>query len=476
MDRQSNACYVREVGMRQPYRATAVVGGAALLVILSVALAGSVAYRDAALRASLELAVGIAALLAGLLALRRFLERGRLGELVLGAALLALALANVVAGVLPVLVSEESAMRLVWMRFPPLLLAAGALAAAPQLLGRAVTDRRLPVAAALAVVGAVQVAAGLAAYALAERLPAGLAARVATGTYDWPSEAHPVLLAGHSLVVGLCAVAAFGFMRAAAREDDRLVRWIGLGCGLAAVAHLHYALHPSLYSDAISLGDGFRLAFSACVLVGTAREVSEYQRSLTVAAVARERRRLARELHDGLAQELTFLVTQSRLLALRHGALEGIDALERTSLRALDESRLAIGALTRPGSEPLDVVLQSVVEDLAERMGTSVRLRLAPDVDAEPALRDAVVRIAQEAITNAVRHGHATSVSVGLDNESGLRLRVEDDGRGFSPDRLPRRGSGFGLVSMRERAEALGGRLTVASRPGEGTRVELVVP
>jgi signal transduction histidine kinase len=67
-------------------------------------------------------------------------------------------------------------------------------------------------------------------------------------------------------------------------------------------------------------------------------------------------------------------------------------------------------------------------------------------------------------------------VSVGLDNESGLRLRVEDDGRGFSPDRLPRRGSGFGLVSMRERAEALGGRLTVASRPGEGTRVELVVP
>jgi signal transduction histidine kinase len=67
-------------------------------------------------------------------------------------------------------------------------------------------------------------------------------------------------------------------------------------------------------------------------------------------------------------------------------------------------------------------------------------------------------------------------VSVELENGNGLRLRVEDDGRGFSVDAAPRRGSGLGLVSMRERAEALGGRLTVASRPGEGTSVELVLP
>ena len=203
---------------------------------------------------------------------------------------------------------------------------------------------------------------------------------------------------------------------------------------------------------------------------------SEYHRSLREAAIAQERRRLARELHDGLAQDLWYLVTQTQLLALRHGELDGLAALEKTSQRALEESRLAIGALARPGSEPLDAALEAVVADLADRMGTSVRLHVGEGVAVEPATRDALVRIVREAITNAVRHGGATSVSVELEGGAGLCLRVVDDGRGFEVDGLAPRRSGFGLVSMRERAEQLGGRLIVASRPGEGTRVELVLP
>ncbi len=194
------------------------------------------------------------------------------------------------------------------------------------------------------------------------------------------------------------------------------------------------------------------------------------------AAIAQERRRLARELHDGLAQDLWYLVTQTQLLALRHGELDGLAALEKTSQRALEESRLAIGALARPGSEPLDAALEAVVADLADRMGTSVRLHVGDGVAVEPATRDALVRIVREAITNAVRHGGATSVSVELEGGAGLCLRVVDDGRGFEVDGPAPRRSGFGLVSMRERAEQLGGRLIVASRPGEGTRVELVLP
>jgi len=478
MDRQRGSCYVENVGMRQPYRPLVIAGGAALavLVVVTVMLGGAGVHRDAALRASLELALGLVVLLAALVAFRRFGERGRVGELVLGGALSALALASLLAGALPVLISEETEASLAWVRFPPLLLAGAALAASPFLLDRTVAPRRAHVAGALALVGALQLASGLAVHALAERLPAALGEPLAGGAYGWPADTQPVLVAGDWLVVCLLAVAAVGFMREAAGAGDRSVRWLGLGCALAAVAHLQYALHPTLYSDAVTIGDGFRVAFAACVLAWTVREVSEYQREVMAAAVAQERRRLARELHDGLAQELAFLVAQTHLLAFRHGDIDGLDALERTSQRALDESRIAIGVLTRPGEEPLDVALESVVEDLADRMGTNVRLRLAPGVDVEPALRDALLRIVREAMTNAVRHGGATSVSVELDNGNGLRLRVEDDGRGFSVDAAPRRGSGLGLVSMRERAEALGGRLTVASRPGEGTSVELVLP
>lgn len=462
--------------MRQPDRAATIAVCVALLLTTSVYVAGSVGYRDPSLRASMEIAVGIVGVIAALLVLGRFCARGRLGELVLGSALLTLGTSSIVAGVLPVLVSDEPGSWAVWARAPSLVLGTVALAASPFLLRRTLERRRRALGAALAAVGALHAGAALAAYLLAARLPGELAASVASGSYDWPGDIHPIVFAGHMLIVCLSAVASVGFTREADRTGDRLVRWIGIGCGLAAVAHLHYALYPSLYSDAVSIGDAFRLAFYACILVGAVREVADYQSSLTAAAVTEERRRLARDLHDGLAQELALLVTQARFLAMRHGELDGLGALEQTAQRALDESRLAIGALTRPGYEPLDVAVATVGEEIAHRMGTDVRFRLASRVDVEPALRDAIVRIVREAITNAVRHGGAKVVSVELENGSGLRLRVIDDGRGFSVDGSANRPSGFGLVSMRERAEALGGRLTVASRPGEGTRVELVLP
>jgi len=252
----------------------------------------------------------------------------------------------------------------------------------------------------------------------------------------------------------------------------------------AALVGLALMLAGSVSQTDPAVRAAFELAVGLVVLLAALlafrrygeRGRSEYDRSLRDAAIAQERRRLARELHGGLAQDLWYLVTQTRLLALRHGELDGLAALEQTSQRALEESRLAIGALARPGSEPVDAALETVVTDLSDRMGASVRLHVGLGVAVEPATRDALVRIVREAITNAVRHGGATSVSVELEGGAGLCLRVVDDGRGFEPAAPAPRPSGFGLVSMRERAEQLGGRLTVASRPGEGTRVELVLP
>ena len=459
--------------MRRPHPLQAFVGGTAVVLVVLV-FGGPLVHPDPALRATMELGVGLAALLAALLAFRRYAERGGAEGLVLGASLLALAFASLTAGALPVFVPQETAASLAWMRVPPLLLAALGLAAASRLSGRSLAPRASHVAGVAGAVVALQVAAGAVALMLADRLPAELGERVADGAYSVPEDVAGVALAVHGLAAGLLLLAAVGFTRA--DGGDRLARWLGFGCALAAVAQVHYALHPSLVSSALSVGDVFRLAFAACLLAATVQEVAEHQRALLAEAVARGRRRRARELHAGRAPELSVRVTPTRRLSVRHGRLEGLDALEDTSRRALDESRLAIGALARPGDEPLDVALESAVADLAERMGTSVRLRLSPGVEVEPPTRDALLRIVREAMTNAVRHGGATAVSVELEAGSGLRLRVVDDGQGFAVDDAAGAPAGFGLVSMRERAEALGGRLTVASRPGQGTRVELVLP
>jgi signal transduction histidine kinase len=91
-----------------------------------------------------------------------------------------------------------------------------------------------------------------------------------------------------------------------------------------------------------------------------------------------------------------------------------------------------------------------------------------------PDLREDLARIVREAVSNAARHGEASNVTVALSNTDVIRVSVSDDGKGFDPN-APRR-RGFGLTSMRERAEARGARVEVRSRPGAGTCVEVVVP
>jgi len=133
-----------------------------------------------------------------------------------------------------------------------------------------------------------------------------------------------------------------------------------------------------------------------------------------------------------------------------------------------------IATLTRPLDEPLDVVLSEELKGVADRMGATVALALDPGVHVAPDVREALVRIAREAVTNAARHGDAglVRVELELENGTGLKLRIVDDGRGFDAAKQRRRG-GFGLVSMSERARAVGGVLRVASVRGTGTTVEV---
>ena len=192
-------------------------------------------------------------------------------------------------------------------------------------------------------------------------------------------------------------------------------------------------------------------------------------------AVRREREGMARDLHDGLAQELAFIVTQTRRVAARDDrGDETLAAITSAAQRALDESRALIGGLRSGEDRPVDIAVAEAAEELAHRTGASVRVAAADGVVLPPATRDALVRIVREGVTNAVRHAQASDITVELTGGPGIRLRIADNGVGFDPASAAR--GGFGLTSMRERARAAGGDLQCLSSPGAGTRIEVVFP
>jgi signal transduction histidine kinase len=180
---------------------------------------------------------------------------------------------------------------------------------------------------------------------------------------------------------------------------------------------------------------------------------------------------MARDLHDGLAQELAYIARRAR----RGGdAQEALRQISASADRALLESRRAIAALSLPMDERFDVVLARIAEETAARAGARIDLRLDAGLVIEREHAEGLIRIVSEAVGNATRHGHADSLVIELDDGPQRRLRVSDNGTGFESAQVAgRRAPGFGLVSMQERAAALGGTLHVESAPGQGTVVEV---
>jgi signal transduction histidine kinase len=192
---------------------------------------------------------------------------------------------------------------------------------------------------------------------------------------------------------------------------------------------------------------------------------------VVAAASLEERRRLARDVHDGLAQEIAFIARNARLLREKGAEPQLVERILAGIARAQEESRRVVGALAARVDEPLDQALAEAVREAAARYGASVDMELASGIALAPREREAVVRIASEAAANAAQHSGAEVLRLYLERvEAGMRLRIVDDGAGFD-DEQPR--SGFGLVTMRDRAEALGGKLRIDSRRGAGTKVEL---
>jgi signal transduction histidine kinase len=270
----------------------------------------------------------------------------------------------------------------------------------------------------------------------------------------------------------LFVTAAVGFVRRAERGADLLTRWLAIAATLAAFSRLNYFLFPSLYSPWFYTGDVLRLTSFVAVLTGAAAELLRTQRDLAAAAALEERRRIARDIHDGVAQDLAFVVQQGRRL-LRRGDVPGLWPLVAAAQGALDESRHAVAALRRPSGRPLPDALAATAQEIAGREGAAVETDLAAGVSVPADTEEALLRIVREATINAIRHGRASVVRIELREHPRLRVAVIDDGRGFDVD-AARRGPGrMGLASMAERAQAIGAELSITSVEGSGSRVEV---
>ena len=195
-----------------------------------------------------------------------------------------------------------------------------------------------------------------------------------------------------------------------------------------------------------------------------------------------ERRRLGQELHDGACQQLTAALLRCQALERRlerGGTLSGTDFETLSTLLAesIDEAHNVARGLCplEPDPEALAPALRALTKRIREMSAVRCEFLAAGDVRVpDPAIAQHLYRIAQEALSNAVRHAGASKIIVELRGSAGeLTLQVEDDGAGLPPE-LPV--GGMGLRTMSYRAQILGGELTVAPAPGGGTRVTCRAP
>jgi PAS domain S-box-containing protein len=216
------------------------------------------------------------------------------------------------------------------------------------------------------------------------------------------------------------------------------------------------------------------------------RSREELHEIATVTSTAREQEkaRIARELHDELAQALTALKMDVDALAESAAAADEDVAARIAAMREVLDGAVAstrrIAADLRPLMlDDLGLVpaIEWLVAGFTQRHGTPCELHVDPaQLELGDPYATAIFRIIQESLANVARHAQATRVRVELTRTDGrIHLQVRDNGRGFDPTR-PRKPTSFGLVGLRERAHLVAGRLTIESAPGQGTVVDVSIP
>ena len=423
------------------------------------------AYEAPALGLVLDTAIMLAGAIVAVLAGVRFKVEGRRFDLLLAAGYFVAAVSILGFEIVPVLDAPVPTRVESWAAIVGSLAASALIAAAPFVRGAPASRQRAlgkVVGALLAVLAIVWVALRW----LRPELP-DLAA---TPTDPDP----PALLLGFlSAQALLSLVALIGFGLRFRNRGDDLSRWLASAATLSLFSSLYRVFTPLLASTAVSVGDFLRVIAYGVLLVGVWRAISaaEFGR-----AVADERARVAREIHDGLAQYLFALATHASMAQAQPGgpSPEALDRIKELAVSAQQEARFAVLALSSAGgTAPFDAALRRYVEFITADGVLEVdieidqRVRLAPDEQIE------VFRIVQEGLANVRRHANARRAEVRITQREGQRVvAVSDDGTGFDE---AEGGAGQGLRNIRQRAASIAGAASVRSRPGRGTVVEVAL-
>ena len=243
--------------------------------------------------------------------------------------------------------------------------------------------------------------------------------------------------------------------------DYPLLRPLGAGVLWGVYADVLFIMAAAVGTMFLVLGEG-RKALE--------RRTAQLEQltKLLLSAQESERRRIARELHDEAGQILTAVKIELDL--------DGRAESSAMVARALDQVRNLSNLLRPTVLDDLGLVpaLRGLVEDFGKRTQIEAKLEGAESLPpCPPDLQVVIYRVVQEALTNVARHSEARRVTVELKNGAGgLRVRIEDDGRGMSgPPEFH-----LGLLGMRERVTQVGGSLTIEGRPGAGVRIEALLP
>jgi signal transduction histidine kinase len=444
-------------------------------IVLAVLLAGSLAlllsvpalrtqYDRPQLLLVLETIMALAGVLVALLAGARFSVVGLRTDLLLAAGLLIWSLSTAAFGIVPALGSGALGRADAWAALVGGIAGQGLVALAPFVGGRsrrrdrALGDAVLAAAVALAAVWLLLRAHGGALPVLAP-LP-GVAA------------APPGLASALAVQALLNLLAVVGWGRMLAKTGDDLARWLALSFTLLLFAALHLVFAPPRGTMYVAAGDYLRLLAFALMLVGAWRAIRSAELGR---AVAEERARVAREIHDGLAQYLFAISTHAQMLEAGTPLEEIGPQLKQAATLAQQEARFAILALSSAsGTAPFDSALRRYVEFLTADGALAVDLEIDSEIRLAPDEQIEIFRIVQEGLGNVRRHANATRADVVIGRRpSGERfVAIEDDGEGFPSEEDT---FGQGLRNMRDRASSIDGGFSVRSTPGLGTALEVVL-
>ncbi|MFL5959022.1 MAG: sensor histidine kinase [Gaiellaceae bacterium] len=420
-------------------------------------------YDEPALLLVLETTMALAGLFVAVLAANRFHVDGLRTDLLLAAGFLVGSLSTAGFAIGPVLGGGSLQPSEAWAASLGGILGTGLVVAAPFVGGRSRSrDRALWDALAAAAI------ALLAAWVLLRAHGAELPALTRAAGAAEP----PGLVSVLSIEALFALLAVAGWGRRLARTADDLAQWLALGFTLQLFAALHLVLDPPRGTTYVAEGDFLRLIAFGVMLVGAWRAIRAAELGR---AVAEERARVAREIHDGLAQYLFALSTHAQMLQAGAPVEEVAPQLTEAAALAQQEARFAILALSSAsGTAPFDAALRRYVEFLTADGELEVDLEIDPAIRLAPDEQIEIFRIVQEGLGNVRRHANATRAEVVVGQRpSGERfVAIEDDGEGFRPGRAF---AGQGLRNMRDRASSIEGGFNIRSTPGLGTALEVVL-